>query len=36
MLFAGENMAGGRKTYTRRQEDYLWLLFGTSLLDRAK
>lgn len=33
---AGENMAGGRKTYARRQEDYLWLLFGTSLLDRAK
>lgn len=33
---AGENMAGGGKRYIRRQEDYLWLLFGTSLLDRAK
>lgn len=33
---AGENMAGGGKRYIRKQEDYLWLLFGTSLLDRAK
>jgi NADPH-dependent 2,4-dienoyl-CoA reductase/sulfur reductase-like enzyme len=33
---AGENMAGGGKRYIRRQEDYLWLLFGTSLQDRAK
>jgi len=33
---AGENMAGGGKRYIRRQEDYLWLLFGTSRQDRAK
>ena len=33
---AGENMAGGGKLYIRKQEDYLWLLFGTSLLDRSK
>jgi NADPH-dependent 2,4-dienoyl-CoA reductase/sulfur reductase-like enzyme len=33
---AGENMAGGRKRYIRRREDYLWLLFGTSLIDRAR
>ncbi|HEU5361433.1 MAG TPA: NAD(P)/FAD-dependent oxidoreductase [Candidatus Deferrimicrobiaceae bacterium] len=33
---AGENMAGGAKRYIRRQEDYLWLLFGTSLLDRSR
>lgn len=33
---AGENMAGGGKRYMRKQEDYLWLLFGTSLLDRQK
>lgn len=33
---AGENMAGGGKRYIRRQEDYLWLLFGTSQQDRAK
>ncbi len=33
---AGENMAGGGKLYLRRQEDYLWLLFGTSLLDRSR
>jgi NADPH-dependent 2,4-dienoyl-CoA reductase/sulfur reductase-like enzyme len=33
---AGENMAGGGKRYIRKQEDYLWLLFGTSLLDRSR
>lgn len=33
---AGENMAGGEKRYMRKQEDYLWLLFGPSLLDRHK
>jgi len=33
---AGENMAGGGKLYIRKQGDYLWLLFGTSLLDRSK
>jgi nitrite reductase (NADH) large subunit len=33
---AGENMAGGEKRYMRKQEDYLWLLFGPSLLDRQK
>ena len=33
---AGENMAGGGKLFIRKQEDYLWLLFGTSLLDRSK
>ena len=33
---AGENMAGGGKLYIRKQEDYLWLLFGTSLLDRSR
>lgn len=33
---AGENMAGGGKRYIRRQEDYLWLLFGAPLLDRVK
>ena len=33
---AGENMAGGGKLYIRKQEDYLWLLFGTSILDRSR
>ena len=33
---AGENMAGERKLYIRKQGDYLWLLFGTSLLDRSR
>jgi NADPH-dependent 2,4-dienoyl-CoA reductase/sulfur reductase-like enzyme len=33
---AGENMAGGGKRYIRNRDDYFWLLFGTSLLDRAK
>lgn len=33
---AGENMAGGGKRYIHRQEDYLWLLFGPSLLDRSR
>ncbi len=33
---AGDNMAGGGKIYIRKQEDYLWLLFGPSLLDRPK
>ena len=33
---AGENMAGGGKRYIRNREDYVWLLFGTSLLDRPK
>jgi len=33
---AGENMAGGGKLYIRNREDYFWLLFGTSLLDRSK
>jgi NADPH-dependent 2,4-dienoyl-CoA reductase/sulfur reductase-like enzyme len=33
---AGENMAGGGKRYIRNREDYVWLLFGTSLLDRTK
>ena len=33
---AGENLEGGEKRYIRRQEDYLWLLFGTSLQDRAR
>ena len=31
---AGENMAGGGKLYTGKQEDYLWLLFGAPLTDR--
>jgi phenylglyoxylate dehydrogenase epsilon subunit len=31
---AGENMAGGGKVYTGKQEDYLWLLFGAPLADR--
>ncbi len=31
---AGENMAGGGKRYTGKQEDYLWLLFGAPLPDR--
>jgi NADPH-dependent 2,4-dienoyl-CoA reductase/sulfur reductase-like enzyme len=33
---AGQNMAGEGKLYIRQQEDYLWLLFGTPLLDRHK
>lgn len=33
---AGENMAGRKKRYMRRPEDYLWLLFGPSLMDRQK
>ena len=33
---AGENMAGGGKIYTGKQEDYLWLLFGAPLSDRIK
>lgn len=33
---AGENMAGGGKIYIRNRDDYFWLLFGTSLLDRTK
>ncbi len=33
---AGENMAGGGKLYTGKQEDYLWLLFGAPLSDRIK
>lgn len=33
---AGENMVGGGKRYIRNREDYVWLLFGTSLLDRLK
>jgi len=33
---AGENMAGGGKLYIRKHEDYFWLLFGASVLDRAK
>jgi NADPH-dependent 2,4-dienoyl-CoA reductase/sulfur reductase-like enzyme len=33
---AGENMAGGGKRYIRNREDYVWLLFGTSLSDRMK
>lgn len=32
---AGENMAGGGKRYTGKQEDYLWLLFGAPLTDRV-
>ena len=31
---AGRNMAGGEKRYMQKPEDYLWLLFGPSLLDR--
>lgn len=31
---AGENMAGGGKAWVRSEEDYFWLLFGASLLDR--
>jgi len=33
---AGGNMAGGEKRYMRKRENYLWLLFGPSLLDRQK
>lgn len=33
---AGENMAGGGRRYIRKREDYFWLLFGTSLLDRSR
>lgn len=33
---AGENMAGGGKRYIQNREDYFWLLFGSSLLDRAR
>ena len=33
---AGENMSGGGKLYIRSREDYLWLLFGPSLLERHK
>lgn len=33
---AGENMAGGGKRYIQSREDYFWLLFGSSLLDRTK
>ena len=33
---AGENMAGGGKRYIRNRDDYFWLLFGSSLLDRSK
>lgn len=33
---AGENMAGGKKRFGGKQEDYFWALFGFSLLDRSK
>ena len=33
---AGENMAGGRKKFGGKQEDYFWALFGFSLADRVK
>jgi len=33
---AGENMAGGAKVYIRNTEDYFGLLYGTSLLERAR
>jgi NADPH-dependent 2,4-dienoyl-CoA reductase/sulfur reductase-like enzyme len=33
---AGENMAGGKKRFGGKQEDYFWALFGSSLEDRGK
>lgn len=33
---AGENAAGGNKLFIRNAEDYFGLLFGTTLLDRAR
>ncbi len=33
---AGANLAGAEQAYLRRPEEYLWALFGPSLLDRGE